>query len=244
MNINSKLLELYTPKWASLIENGHSIKGPVPTNPMLLSFDEGDYSQADKRIMICGQETWGWGEFGSSMEDCMASYNSFFIDGEFYEGYGISAFWKTFRFFESQFARIFEGQKIQFIWQNLSKIGRNDGETGVTGEIRSLERQFFPVFRDEMKLLEPDIVIFLTGPDRDHDIKFHFPDADFQQAGDEPNLRRSAFVSSVDLPAATLRLYHPSYFGAWTEQYRDEAVLQIIKKESKTLVANGNNLPS
>lgn len=230
MNINSKLLELYAPRWASLIENGHKIQDPIPTNPMLLCFDEVKFSQADKRIMICGQEPWGWGEFGSPIEHCTAEYKSFFIDGNFYDGYRRSAFWKAFRFFEEQFARIFEGQKIQFIWQNLAKIGRNDGETGVTEEIRSLERAYFPVVRDEIKLLQPDIVIFLTGPDRDHDIKFHFPDADFQQAGNEPNLRRRALVSADALPSATLRLYHPSYFGAWTEQYRDEAVSLLMKQ--------------
>ena len=238
MNINSKLLELYAPQWTALIENGHKIKGPVPTSPMLLCFDEVEFSQADKRIMICGQETWEWDEFGSSMEDCMESYKSFFIDGEFYDGYGVSAFWKAFRFFESQFSRIFEGQKIQFIWQNLAKIGRNDGATGVTDEIRSLEREYLPVFRDEMKLLQPDVVLFLTGPNRDHDIKFHFPNADFQQAGDEPNLRRRAFVSSADLPPATLRLYHPSYFCAWTEQYRDEAVSLIVKQGEQGSAGN------
>ena len=197
---------------------------------MLLCFDEVKFSQADKRIMICGQETFGWVGLDASIEDCMAKYKKFFTDGEFYDGYGRSAFWKAFRFFEEQFARIFEGQKIQFIWQNLAKIGRNDGETGVTDEIRSLERAYFPVVRDEMQLLQPDIVIFLTGPDRDHDIKFHFPDADFYQAGGESNLRRLAFVSSDALPSATLRLYHPSYFGAWTEQYRAEAVSLLEKQ--------------
>lgn len=243
MNINSKLKDTYQKTWPDLIENGHKITDPIPTNPMLLSFDEEFFSQADKRIMICGQETWGWGDFGSSVEDCMSGYYSFFIEEEFYPGYGKSAYWKAFRFFQSQFNSLFQGQKIQFIYQNLSKIGRNDGETGVTNEIRSLEREYFPVFREEMKLLQPDVVIFLTGPDRDHDIKFHFPDATFQQAGDEPNLRRIAFVSSDDLPAATLRLYHPSYFGAWTEEYRDEAVSRIIKKENKTLHPTAGNVP-
>ena len=224
MNINSQLKELYESKWPALLENGRNIAGPVPTSPLLLSVDEAEFSQADKRILICGQETWEWMSFGSTVEDCMACYRSFFVDGEFYEGYNTSAFWKAFRFFESQITNFFEKQKLQFIWQNLSKIGRNDGETGITDEIRSLEREYFPAFKDEIKVLAPDMILFLTGPNRDHDIRFHFPDAEFFQAGDEPNLRRRAWVSSTGLPSASLRLYHPSYFGAWTHQYKNEAV--------------------
>lgn len=224
MNINSQLKEIYDAKWPTLLENAPKITGPAPTNPLLLCFDEAKFSQADKRILICGQETWGWGKFGSTVDACMEDYRSFFIDGEFYDGYGISAFWKAFRFFESQFSEIFVGQKLQFIWQNLSKIGRDDGETGVTDEIRSLEREFFPVFREEMMILKPDIVLFLTGPDRDHDIRFHFPNVEFSKAGDEPNLRQQAWVSSLGLPSASLRLYHPSYFGAWSHRYKNGAV--------------------
>lgn len=230
MNINSKLKDIYEETWPDLLANGHKITDPIPTNPMLLSFDEQFFSQADKRILICGQETWGWGDFGSSVEDCMSGYYSFFIDEEFYPGYGVSAYWKAFRFFESQFGSLYQGQKIQFIYQNLSKIGRNDGGTGVTNEIRTLERKHFPVFKKEIELLRPDMVLFLTGPDRDHDIQFHFPDAEFSQAGEEPNLRRRAWVSSPDLPAASLRLYHPSYYAAWSNRYKNEAVSLLIQR--------------
>ena len=233
MSINSKLKEIYAAEWPALLENGRKIADSIPANPMLLSFDDLFFSQADKKIMICGQETWGWGGFGSSINDCMKNYYGFFVDKGFYPGYGKSAYWKAFRFFESQFISLFHGQKIQFIYQNLSKIGRNDGKTGVSNDIRSLERKYFPVFKRELELLQPDMVLFLTGPNRDHDIQFHFPDAVFCQAGDEPNLRRRAWVSSPDLPPASLRLYHPSYFAAWTNHYKNEAVSLLIQKKEQ-----------
>ncbi|KKO45779.1 hypothetical protein WG68_08670 [Arsukibacterium ikkense] len=223
MDINSQLIELYEPKWLNLLQNGRKITDPLPADPLLLCFDSAKFSAAHKRILICGQETWGWGDFGSTVEDCMEEYRRFFINAEFYDGYGGSAFWKAFRFFEAQLESIFEGQRLQFIWQNISKIGRND-DTGVTDEIRKLERGHFPVFKEEMKILKPNIVLFLTGPDRDHDIQFHFPDVQFSQAGDEPNLRRRAWVSSAELPFLSLRLYHPNYYAAWTHQYKNEAV--------------------
>lgn len=232
MDINLQLIELYKPKWLSLLERGSKISDPPPTDPLLLCFDAEKFSFASKRIVICGQETWGWGNFGSTIEDCMGEYRRFFVDGEFFDGYGVSSFWKAFRFFEFQLASIFEGQSLQFIWQNISKIGRNDNCTGVTDEIRELERMHLPVFKEEIKILKPDIVIFLTGPNRDHDIQFHFPDVQFSQAGDEPNLRRRAWVTSTELPFISLRLYHPSYFAAWTNQYKNEAI-SLLENRAK-----------
>lgn len=229
MSINEKLKNLYRQNWDLLISNGQSIKSPTPANPMLLSIDEEGFSKYSKIILICGQETWGWDEFGTSIEDSMETYHRFFIEREFYDGYGRSAFWKAFRFFEYEFTEAYKDHNVLFIWQNLSKMGRNDGGTGVTHEIRLLERKFFPVFASELELLKPNIVLFLSGPDRDDDILYHFPDAKFEQAGNQVNLRRQAWVSSPSLPMATLRLYHPSYFRAWTHQYKHEAV-DLIKQ--------------
>lgn len=224
MALNLNLRSIYESHWQSLVGYGTKIGDPIPANPMLLKFDELAFSRADKRIMICGQETWGWDSFGTSIDAGMNTYQRFFIERGFYPGYGRSAFWKAFRFFERSLSDTFQGQQIQFIYQNISKIGRNDDQTGVTTNIRNLEREHFPVFRKEVTLLQPDIILFLTGPDRDHDIRFHYPDATFNPAGDETNIRKCAWVSSSALPSLSLRLYHPSYFAAWSHQYKREAV--------------------
>ena len=229
MSINNRLREVYMENWSGLIEHGSKITGPVAANPMLLSFNEKSYAEADMRVMICGQETWGWDNFGASIETSMAKYDRFFIQQEFYSGYGISAYWKAFRFFESKLRGFYQGQNIQFIYQNLSKIGRNDGKTGVTDQIRSLERQHFPVFKQELQILRPDFVLFLTGPNRDHDIRFHYPDLVFSHAGDERILRKRAWVTSSELPCAALRLYHPNYFKAWSNCYKSEALALITQ---------------
>lgn len=224
MSINSALHALYSKHWRAFIENGIAIRDPEPTNPLLLSFDDAAWERASMRVMICGQETWGWEAFGVLVREGMEGYNRFFVQKQFYPGYGKSAFWKAFRFYEHRLPEAFPKENLVFIYNNLNKIGRNDGKTGVSPEIRALEREFFPVFREEVELLQPDVVLFLSGPDRDHDIAFHFPDSDFKQAGDEPNLRRRARVVAPALPKASVRLYHPSYFRAWTHAYKEEAV--------------------
>ena len=230
MTINDQLRALYNHWWDLLVANGQAIDGPIPANPMMLSLDDEALLKSTKLIMICGQETWGWDDFGATVAHSMMKYHRFFIDEEFYTGYRKSAFWKAFRFLQQGLRAAYRGQAVSFVWQNLSKLGRNDGKTGVTAEIRSLERNYFPVLAAELKILQPDVVVFLTGPNRDRDILFHFPDASFEQAGEEANLRKRAWVSSPSLPRATLRLYHPSYFRAWTDRYRQEAITLITQR--------------
>lgn len=164
MSINRQLSQLYQVHWDELIRNGERLDPAIQTNPMLLWFDEPRFSLATKRILICGQETWGWDGFGTSIAEGMETYRRFFIEENFYPGYGQSSFWKAFRYFKTAFCNIYGEQNCTFIYQNLSKMGRNDGPTGVTSEIRQLERKFFPVLRDEVNILKPDIVLFLTGP--------------------------------------------------------------------------------
>jgi hypothetical protein len=99
------------------------------------------------------------------------------------------------------------------------------------------------VLRDEMAILKPDIVLFLTGPDRDDDIRFHFPDVQFSMAGTESNLRRLAWLSSRDLPVASIRLYHPSYYRAWTSEYRS-SVVGLIRQRCELAGAANESQPS
>src|SRR5258708_7205087 len=230
MTINAQVGQLYSAHWDDLIKHGAVLCRPIPTNPMLLQLDEGAFSSASKRILISGQENPGCGRFGTSIHDQMAGYFRFFIKRQFYPEVGRSAFWKAFRYFERELRQLFGKDDCTFIYQNLSKMGRYDCENGVTPEIRQLERDHFPVLRHEMAILQPDIVLFLTGPNRDDDIRFHFPEVQLSAAGTESNLRRLAWLSSRDLPFASLRLYHPSYYRAWTNEYRSTVVSLINQR--------------
>lgn len=96
ININKQLEELYNKHWDNLIENGKKIQSPVPANPLLIKVDEKIYNQSDLKVMIFGQETWGWHKFSTTIDDGMNGYEKFFINKKFYEGYKKSAFWKGF----------------------------------------------------------------------------------------------------------------------------------------------------
>ena len=72
MSINRKLEELYTRHWDKALSARKDIK---MSNPLLIKVDEEKYSSAGVKIMIFGQETYGWnGEFGNQDVDRTAEF--------------------------------------------------------------------------------------------------------------------------------------------------------------------------
>ena len=98
---------------------------------------------------------------------------------------------------------------------------------GVSPDARALERKYFSVVADEVKIFDPDIVIFFTGPNRNGDIQHHFKDAEFSEIGTEFPRRALAKVSCTKLPDNTIRMYHPSYFGGFNK-IRNAALAEVL----------------
>ncbi|WP_027721183.1 hypothetical protein [Maridesulfovibrio zosterae] len=230
MSINKELENLYKTHWLHLQQKLLALSVNQYTNPFLLSFNETLLAQADLRVMIFGQETKGWGdELLPPPVDIMTIYNKFFCQQEFYKGYGRSSFWKAFRYFKKQLTeKIPRKKSIYFSWNNINKIGRPLGKTGVDAEVRNIERKTFSVIAAEVNLFTPDIVIFLTGPHRDKDIRHHFKNVQFTPITTDFPTRAIARVSSDTLPTKTIRMYHPSYFGGFYK-VRDHGLSELIR---------------
>lgn len=103
--------------------------------------------------------------------------------------------------------------KIEYLWNNISKIGCGGTDFGKscrkpTARIREIERQYFNVVPDEVKILKPDIIIFLTGYSADREIKEKFALADdaFQSVGE------NIFLDRIEIPGVkyAARTIHPS----------------------------------
>ncbi|MBV35636.1 MAG: hypothetical protein CMP47_09305 [Rickettsiales bacterium] len=230
MSINQKLHSLYADNWASLQEKLKPLNPRKYTNPFLITFDEELLEKSDLKVMIFGQETKGWGDrFGilDTPEAVIAMYDKFFCQKNFYGGYGTSSFWKAFKYFEKKLQKAHPDKNVYFSWNNINKIGKSNGKTGVSKEARAIEREAFSVISYEVKVFEPDIVIFLTGPNRDGDIKHHFNDAEFTLLDPKSDIRKLAKVSSNFLPVRTIRMYHPSYYGGFNG-IRESALGAII----------------
>ena len=157
----------------------------------------------------------------------MKRYNSY------YNGKNIrGSFWKGFSFFKNSMIEAYPNKTFNFVWNNISKIGKSS-KVGVSADARELERKYFSVVADEVKIFDPDIVIFFTGPNRNGDIRHHFEDAEFSEIGAEFPCRALAKVSSSKLPENTIRMYHPSYFGGFNK-IRNTALTEILTSIEKS----------
>ncbi|MCM1505242.1 MAG: hypothetical protein NC127_08605 [Muribaculum sp.] len=102
---------------------------------------------------------------------------------------------------------------IEYLWNNVSKIGCGGTDFGKscrksTAEIREIERKHFNVVADEVKILKPDVIVFLTGFYADNDIKEKFGLADeaFQP------VKEGVFLDRITIPGVkyAVRTIHPS----------------------------------
>ena len=102
---------------------------------------------------------------------------------------------------------------VEAVWNNVSKIGCGGTDFGrccrkPTAEIRDIELTYFNVVADEVKILRPDVIIFLTGFGADREIKeiFGLRDRDFTPVKD------GLFLDRIDIPGVryAARTIHPS----------------------------------
>lgn len=161
MCVNKKLKELYKSKWELLI------KYSIDTNasyPLLIKVDD-EYINADIKIMIVGQETDGWcgklEDNDKSIEYLLSTYYNYLYKNK---DKNRRPFWnrKNFKYFKEELTKKFFSNSVSFIWNNISKIGKTTrGEA--SDKIKSLEKKYFNVFEEELRILKPDIIIFTIG---------------------------------------------------------------------------------
>ncbi len=104
-------------------------------------------------------------------------------------------------------------KSIEYLWNNVSKIGCGGTDFGKscrkpTAKIREIEHEYFNVVAEEVKILKPDIIIFLTGFYADSEIKEKF------QLADEAfhPVKEGIFLDRIDIPGVkyAVRTIHPS----------------------------------
>ena len=217
-SINEQLSELYASKREALSEAlPKSVEGaphPHPTNPLLLYVgDEEAWQSAHLRVMIFGQETNSWEGYYSpdkSIAHLCGMYNRFFNKGGCWE-YG-GYFWNGIARLQKMLGRKFSQKKIEYLWNNIVKVGKADEKGRPPECIYGLERSFFRVIPDELGILKPNILIFLTGHGYDNLIRENF--GKVSRAAIPPFKEKQ--LARLSMPAtptveAAFRTYHPGF---------------------------------
>ena len=196
------LKDIYLKYWNIYLQNIRKNPNIEPANPFLL-VEPKDYRSKAKRVMICGQETQGWGnEYdrdpdSATIEALLRIYAGFVNNG----GYN-SPYWQFINSLKNSCPN------VGFICNNIVKIGRKYGP-GCDDTINELTLRYFPVIPEEVSILNPDVILFLTGPRYDWRIKQVFGDFKMYPVNGLKNMIKISFFNT-ELPVA-YRCYHPRY---------------------------------
>ena len=208
-------------------------QGNYISNPYLIA-PSYSYFQSMRRIMIVGQETYCWlgeildGKFSpeTSVETLMKLYDLFSNNQS--RGYN-SPYWNLVNLLQS----IAKENGIGVVTNNLAKVGFNHS----TGYDPTANAEFDMVFREEIRICEPDAILFLSGPNYDNLIRQRLGDFFAEPCIDALSARKCArlnFPNNTDLSDMLIfRTYHPGYLQrvknrfVWAKQI-SEFLIAII----------------
>jgi len=148
------------------------------SSPFLLNISD-EYFKAPVRILFVGQETAGWGKGG--LESTLQKDDPLTPLLETYARLmrmprWRGAFHKKYRLVEQKLGG---GIRGSIVWSNLQKMDVDRGKGHSRNSKRysdHLDAFSEKLFRYEVELLQPDVIIFACGPHYDHLIKRFFPE--------------------------------------------------------------------
>jgi len=233
---NRELYRLYSKYWGGIYEvlrkfrhEGYNVSYP------LLLYVFRDYTETKIKLLIIGQQTEEWNRMGEPEEsddiicELMRSYRDFRLGDD--ASNPSSPFRRTAR---NLYMGLNPGYpRYGFMWTNLIKVDQQNGYEGSTRPIEEIEEaicEVFPVVPHEVRILEPDVVVFFTGPSYDKRLEKTFLGVKFIRVSGISKKELSLIRGNEVLPELTFRTYHPNYLQRTRKLERIiKAIVEITK---------------
>lgn len=205
--INQELEALYKSNQKGI--NSLQKKDKNLDSLLLLKVWEEEYNASNKKILFIGKETNGWlGHYVIEVESLLDKYDEF----ELCKNGRKTTIWQQMYRFNKLVNRAANSNK-NFAWTNVSKSPDING-TKLSHERFSALINDFNVLAQEIKILNPDVVIFLCGHAYDSRIRMQFEgNIEFEEVEAEIPVKQLAKLKHPSLPKHTYRTYHPGYLS-------------------------------
>jgi hypothetical protein len=210
-------------------------EGDLIGPPLLLHITP-EFWNAEQRILVYGQETYGWWwtrqhlstlpgyppwtfndvrtfrEFLSN-EDSVKALCWAYKEFQFGRTQKLSGkpFWRAFR-------DVQRWPNAGLMWSNVLRTDYTPWHFAQDPGIKlkdltdkMIEQQKF-VLSKELEILQPDVCLFFSGPYYDHIIGSAFPNTEFSKCTSAPHREFGRLRGSL-LPARTFRTFHPNYLS-------------------------------
>lgn len=201
--MNQKLIELYSKYWDKYLISIRDGCHEPAAFPFLIAVQDA-YKYSEEKVMICGQETQGWGneyddlESYPTVEQVIDIYKGFVWT----DGYN-SPYWNFIKAIKKALPA--KG----FVVNNIVKVGKRYG-AGCDEEIYHKSMAIFPVGQEEKRILAPNAIVFLTGPNYDCKIRDVFGDFEVKPVSLGIKCLDELIFFDESMPR-TIRCYHPGF---------------------------------
>lgn len=212
--LNNVLRGLYEQKSAALFTVTRQICNA--SGPFLITATD-RYEQSKFKIAYVGRETHGW-ESKPSVKDQMQYYQSFFGDASDDLPLG-SPYWS----FITKLETALNLEKLSSAWLNLNRFDVN--ETSPIGQDLEQIMQWDWMLLEELKILQPDAVVFVTAHAYDPRLSALLQGIKHNVENIDPRLLSSWESPHFSFPL--LRTYHPKYLRM---RGHTDKVLSAIQK--------------
>jgi len=178
MNLNQQLALYYDSRWSALCKalDANELYS-YEYNPLLLNINDiDDFEKADIKVMLFGQDMsagdWYMYDRDKLLDEKgklspeIKTFNNKTGACDLYGKRQAKGMGGGMNLFIDRLNDKFKGKEVRYVWNDIVKIGRNitkgNNKKAVLDEIES---QCFDVIKDEINLIQPQVIVFFTGPD-------------------------------------------------------------------------------
>lgn len=223
--INEKLKLLYGTKIQG-IKQLSSFEDEID-GPLLMKCWEDEYLKSEFKILFIGKECNRWVGLSDNVEKCINFYDQFKLS----KNGNRTVFWR-YVYWVNSLLNPEQSEGNNFLWTNVSKFCTIKGK-GLEWNVHNKSVENFNCLVDEIKITNPDIIIFFSGPYYDDKIKIQFDgDITFNRVFDEIPVKELAKLEHPDLPKNSFRIYHPSALQWQKKSKYIDRLVELIKNDN------------
>lgn len=212
-----ELIKMYKAEIPKLQKSLEPYKDCGVSSPLLINPCEA-YFEQNIKLMVVGQQTYGWAAGKNKIDDLLDEYNRFY----FSEENKSSPFWRTVRKLEKEIC--FSDHCS--IWTNVNRIDVKGDEP--CGTVANLIKNFDFILRKEIEILKPNVIVFFCGRSFDDRISKLYSGFKVESVNENTESNLLAKFNAKGLPCC-LRTYHPKFLNMQGKEVYDKVLSEIVQ---------------
>lgn len=224
--VNQKLLKLFESKWEAVNKVYDALQEEEEWAVLHLACVPPNYEKMKYKILIVGQENNGYGYETEPKKSMLFTLD--FQSNRYYDNAPFFSFPYSFCASINDCDNEKYSKKSYLAWVNLKEFSfETSSKKPLNEKAQNIIDNEYNILEEEIKIINPDIVLFLTGPYYDYYIEKQLKGVEFKTV-ENYGIRQFARVEHEALPKNSFRIYHPVYLR---RRSLENNYLEKLKKE-------------